>query len=277
MGYDCWRDDGHFVAASKFKSKKVIPPGIYSCHFDSSRGELRFVPAHIVSEGLVDLPDTVSARVLKDVDRFLSQKVFNNFQRYGILYKRGILLEGLPGTGKTVIIQKVMEKLIGLGAVVFLNPNPGSLYSFITALRQIEPTRLIAVVWEDIDNQIDRGYEEEILALLDGEHRADRIVYLATTNYLKELPMRIINRPSRFAEIITVELPTAEVRKIFLEARVLEEDKKVIDIDAWVTATDGLSIDHLKELIVSVICLEVPMEKAIKRLSKMNAKDFQEE
>jgi hypothetical protein len=37
----------------------------------------------------------------------------------------------------------------------------------------------------------------------------------------------------------------------------------------WVAATDGFSIAHIKELIISVEVFEVPMVDAVKRLKTM--------
>jgi len=89
-------------------------------------------------------------------------------------------------------------------------------------------------MWEDIDNPVDRGYEEEILSLLDGEHRVDRIVYIATTNYLKKLPARMINRPSRFDKRFFIDVPNDACRRVYLE-HIIGRDKtdRLKSIDEW--------------------------------------------
>ena len=120
-----------------------------------------------------------------------------------------------------------------------------------------------------MDAIIDNYGEVSLLAMLDGEHQTDNVVYIATTNYPERLDARFINRPSRFDEIIKIGMPRAAARQYYLaatDARLLNDEAELIK---WVSKTDGFSIAHLKELIISVECFGKSFEVAHGRLRTM--------
>jgi SpoVK/Ycf46/Vps4 family AAA+-type ATPase len=94
----------------------------------------------------------------------------------------------------------------------------------------------------------------------------DNIVYIATTNYPEKLQERITNRPSRFDRRYQVELPSADIREAYLRAKLKEDDLEKIDLPAWLELTEGMSLSHLKELVISVIVMQKNFNDAIKHL-----------
>ena len=122
---------------------------------------------------------------------------------------------------------------------------------------------------EDVD-AIQQAYgEADMLAMLDGDLQIDNVVFIATTNYPEKLDKRLVNRPSRFDVVRKIGMPTAEARAVYLAAR----NKRLVDdddeMDRWVDATEGYSIAHLKELIVSVEALGQGFDTTIARLNIM--------
>jgi len=115
---------------------------------------------------------------------------------------------------------------------------------------------------------IDNHGEHHLLGLLDGEHQVDNVVVLATTNYPERLGERIINRPSRFDEVILVDMPSAKARYRYLK-HVLKGTVPEEEIEKWVAATDKLSVAHLRELIVATQCLGRPYAEVVDRLRRM--------
>jgi SpoVK/Ycf46/Vps4 family AAA+-type ATPase len=105
--------------------------------------------------------------------------------------------------------------------------------------------------------------------LLDGETQVGNVVYLATTNYLSKIPSRIKNRPSRFARVIEVGQPNEEARRMYLTAKLQEDDLKYLE--PMVQATDGFVIDQLKDLVISVCCFGQPISEAVMKIQEMNA------
>jgi len=121
---------------------------------------------------------------------------------------------------------------------------------------------------EDIDAIIERHGESSLLAMLDGELQIDNVVFVATTNYPERLDKRLVNRPSRFDEIIEIGMPNDACRAVYLEhknPRLSGTD----ELEQWVKRTQDFSVAHLKELIVAVECLGKGLDESIERLRTM--------
>jgi SpoVK/Ycf46/Vps4 family AAA+-type ATPase len=111
-----------------------------------------------------------------------------------------------------------------------------------------------------------------ILNLLDGIKQIDNVVYIATTNHPEKLEDRITNRPSRFDRRYEVELPNEEVRKAYIQNKLSEEDLKGIDLNSWIKESEGFSLAHMRELVISVITMDNSFEDTIARLKGMKVK-----
>jgi len=124
---------------------------------------------------------------------------------------------------------------------------------------------------EDLDGLANnsKNTETTLLNLLDGINQINNVVYLGTTNYPERLQERILNRPSRFDKRYKLGYPIPAVREAYFENILTKQDKKKININKWVELTEGLSIAHLRELVVSVIILENDFEEEIEILTGM--------
>lgn len=262
-----------------FPSKPTISieaaaPGIYGLG-QTQDGRLYFIPVTATSDDLVELPNFTSRKVINEVNKFWDPKVRARYARYGMVYKRGILLHGKQGTGKTSIITQIMEDHVNKGGIVFFCPSPGLLKAAANAIREIESKRdaKFLVIYEELDALLSSN-EGGFLSLLDGEDQIENVVYVATTNYLDRIPPRIKNRPSRFSSIIEVAMPDEASRRAFLTAKIPAED--AIDLDLWVKASEGMTIDQLKDLIVSVLCIGLTLKDSVKKLLDMDMKQEDE-
>lgn len=247
----------------------ILPPAVYTVGFDESKGPF-FTERDIKLDELLILPDTNCDRVLNDIKDFWGRE--DKFREMGFLWKRGILLWGPPGGGKTSLIQMLAKEIVSLGGLTIFAEYPRNVVKALDAFRQIEPDRPIVVILEDIDAIVKNFGEADLLALLDGETQIDNVVYLATTNYPESLDRRLVNRPSRFDEVIKISMPSAEARRVFLKTKIkrFQELQHYTELDKWVVGSEGMSIAHLRELIVSVECLGRNVDDAIKRLKLMN-------
>jgi len=248
------------------KKTKKLEPGIYTIQQDPM-GQIYLEGMSAMTDSLIRLPDFTSEKVIKEVEKFWTKETKAKFTKRQLVYKRGIILHGLPGTGKSACVSQLMEAEVKQGGIVFFSPSPGMLQYVVKCIREIQGDIRCLVVWEEFDDLIEAN-ESDFLSLLDGEMQIDNVVYIGTTNYLDRIPNRFKNRPSRFASIIEVGLPNEETRKVYLSNKIHADDN--IDIDVWAKATEGFTIDHIKDLIISVLCLDVPFNEALDRL-----KDFQ--
>ena len=264
-----WRilGDGRTFAACGETTERV-PPGVYKFVNVDDSG-IGIQTGELQTDDLIALPGSVHERVLSSIDKFWNSR--EPFNEFGQLYKRGILLHGPAGSGKTSIIALAARDIIARGGIVVINENIQWTISGMALIRAIEPTRPIVHIIEDIDEDASVGNgssKRGVMSLLDGEHQIENVVHIATTNFPSTLDARISKRPSRFDEVIEVGLPGEEVRRIYLtnktHGRLTKEE-----IEKWVRDTDKMSVAFLREIIVSVFCLGRSYEETLTRLNEM--------
>lgn len=242
---------------------KSLPPGIYTAGQTMS-GQVFFVKQDILSDDLIDLPDDNSTKVLKHIEEFRGLK--DSFTELGYLYKRGILLFGPQGGGKTATVIKTIRTFVDEGGIALLGDYPTVDSKALQVLRDFELERPVVVVYEDIDDTVRYYGDRTLTALLDGENNIENVLYLATTNYPERLPPRLLNRPSRFDVVQFIGLPNEDARKAYLMAKT---DLSLGELSNWVEKTAGLSIPHLKELIILVKIYNKTLEESVTRLKAM--------
>lgn len=244
---------------------KELPPGQYLINISERKG-LYFSRKTVNLDSLLVLPDSNSDKVLKSIANFWTRE--SKFREHGFLWKRGIMLYGPPGSGKTSTVQQISKLIVDSGGISVYSTVPHIDAEGLRLMRNIEPRRPIVVMIEDIDAVINRHGEAALLAMLDGELQIDNVVFIATTNYPELLDKRFVNRPSRFDEIIKIGMPSAVARQVYIEKK--NPNLSAREVAEWVDSTTGFSIAHLRELIVAVECLGNAFVDAVERLRKMN-------
>lgn len=269
IDYSQWSivGDGSFIPAPK--SVNTLPPGLYEIVWNNKMSDWAFLRQQLNTDELYELPTEEIGEILSDIKKFW-QKI-ETYKNYKLMHKRGILLYGDPGCGKSGILQLCMKHIIKeLSGIVINLKDEDSIKAYaesIPKLRQIEPTRPLVVIIEDIDSVAgDSNYSTSVLLnILDGIKQIENVVYIATTNYPEKLEERITNRPSRFDRRYYIAPPSSDVRKAYLQKKI-GKSKMKLDIDQWVEDTEGLSMSHLKELFISVVVLDNDYDSAITHL-----------
>lgn len=249
----------------------ILPPGVYEIgHCD--RG-IYFERIPVKTEGLIRFPQTNSEDVIVEIQKFWEKEKI--FRDYNLTYKRGIILWGPAGSGKSCTIQLIIADVVERGGIVIKFTHPSLFLQGMRAFKEVQKDTPIVVLMEDMDSIIETYSETSVLNILDGVDQVDKTVFLATTNYPEVLGARILNRPSRFDKRFKIGHPNAESRKIYFEHLIggdLKATNLNIDLKTWVTDTEGFSIAHLKELFVAVCILGDDYIKAIETLSSMKEK-----
>jgi energy-coupling factor transporter ATP-binding protein EcfA2 len=252
-----------------------LEPGFYEVGFDSNTGHY-LEKKDVNTDELYELPSAELMDIIEDIEKFWDRK--EKYAQYNFIHKRGILLYGEPGCGKSAIIQLCTKQLTQKMGGIVINVTNGDQVEYyskiIGKLRQVEPERPLVVIFEDIDAIASEGSwtTSMILNLLDGIKQIQNVVYIATTNHPDKLEDRITNRPSRFDRRYEVELPNESVRKSYIQNKLSEDDLNGIDIDVWVKETEGFSLAHMRELVISVITMDNSFEDTIARLKGMKVK-----
>lgn len=252
-----------YLANSKRREVKKLPSGSYEIKFSRETGQLFFKEMSIHHDDIVELPSKEYQLVTNQIEHFMKPETREAFKEYGFLYKRSMLMHGLHGTGKTILADRISNFVIDKGGVVLFNPDPSVLSIAFDSLTSTQPETTVAVVFEELDQLVKR-HEDDLLHLLDGEVQRENVIYLATTNFIDKIPARIM-RPGRFSNVIEVKFPDANVRKAYLSAK-LNKSIASKEVKEWSAETKGLSIDEVKETVLSVKCLGYGLKEVVQRI-----------
>lgn len=223
------------------ESVNTLPPGQYTIGANDSIG-IYFMKKEIILDGTVELPDSVGDEVLDHIKEFW--KLEKRFREFEVLWKRGILLWGPPGSGKTTTVQQVSKMVIDMGGLSVYVNNPKLAATALEMFRRIEAKRPMVVMLEDLDAIVNPGSsgESDLLALLDGELQIENVVFIATTNYPEKLDRRLVNRPSRFDIVKKIGMPSAAARRAYLVHKCPVLGEETVNIH------DSAAIEQAKSL-----------------------------
>jgi len=256
-------DDSLFWSTNNVR--KILPPGLYKCITTEKTG-YSFQKMLVSTDDLINVPDTASSQVIGEIEKFWTLK--EEFKNRGFLHKRGVLMYGEPGSGKTASIQLLVQQITIDGGIAIYADDPHVLTGCLQMLRRLEPTRRVIVILEDFETLTDRqGRENEWLSVLDGESQIDDVVFLATTNYIEALDKRFTDRPSRFDIVVPVPMPGAQARAAYI----INKEKSLTpeEVKEWTKRSVGFSFAHLKEMIIAVKCLGNDLDSTVGRLRDM--------
>ena len=243
--------DVYWLTSGTFDS---ITPGLFKTGHSDNIGYF-IERMTIQTDDLIRFPDLICNDVIDQVNHFWKPETRDRMNELGFIHKRGLMMYGPPGCGKTCTIQIIIENIIKEGGIVLYSERANEVIYWLKQLRMVEPDRNIVVLLEDFDDLVE-DRESKWLALLDGEYQVDGVVFLATTNYIKKIDKRFINRPSRFDLIVKVPPISAESRGIYFKHKLpeLREEVNAETLDNYVEMTEGFQIAHLREFIISTEC-----------------------
>ena len=202
------------------------------------------------------LPPALGEELETDLPRFFAAR--ETYERYGVPWKRGVLLIGPPGNGKTHAVKAMVNRLnvpcLYVKSLEACDGENACIRKVFVRARHNQPC---LVVLEDIDALITDKNRSFFLNELDGFASNTGVVVIATTNHPERLDPSILDRPSRFDRKFYFELPAADERSRYA-SRWNETLQAEMRIGAQVLAevvklTDGFSFAYLKELFVSAM------------------------
>jgi len=220
---------------SEARAYTKLQPGVYTTHFNAMSGDFWFEEFNNNHDKIIDLPSPEYQKLTKEMTTFLHPETRAKFDEKGFLYKRSALLYGNPGTGKTVLVNRIIQEVIKNGGVVLFSQDPRLLPKAYSVLDDLQPDTITMVVLEEFDTIIRQYGESILLNLLDGEIQKQNVMYLATTNYLGKIPKRMI-RPGRMSSVIEVKYPNTQCRQQYFSLKMGKDFK---DLNQWVEKTNG--------------------------------------
>lgn len=262
-----------YFGAQKNKVVEDLPSGLYLMKLDDYNNVLAVVKDQR-PEKMYDLDNEASRTTLDEVKSFWSSA--KKYKELGVTHKRGIMLYGPPGCGKTSAVSLAISETVrsgGIATIIECGRDLGNFTESLPKLRQIEPSRPVLCILEDFDNLANQ-YEFQILELLDGTTSVgDGVLFVCTTNNHERIPARIRCRPSRIDTSIYFGLPDYNCRADYLSHLFdsmyinSKEREPVGLIHEIAVATEGLSLAHVKEAVIGVVIHGKDLKSVIKQMS----------
>lgn len=199
-------------------------------------------------------PPILSPGVLEDVIRntigFLSKA--REIEAFGVRIKRGLILDGPPGNGKTMLcryLQKLcIDSNISWGIITSSEIDSAYNNQRLDSLFR----RYTVSFFDDIDiSYLNRNNGQgkiacSLLSAMDGIDNDNHLVRIFTTNENISDLDEAFTRPGRIDRTITLNRPTADLRRKLVQKawpKVIQEN---INVDKLISKTDECSFAEME-------------------------------
>ncbi len=237
-----------FVAMMQAISSGVTEPGIHTYG-------LGFRKTRLVDWEDLVLDSTTTRLLRQDYESFFRREAW--FKSNHLPFRRGYLLHGAPGNGKTSAICAMLSRPGVSGHTLNLSlehVDDDALSVVFDNAAEFAPS---IVVFEDLDRFFNHAHKEKqqtkislqhLLNCLDGAATREGIIVVATANHPQGLDPAILRRPGRFDRVVAFPPPDMTLRTAFFMRRNVELTPNSIALCA--EASSGFSFAQLKESYV---------------------------
>lgn len=225
-----------------YKGEKITPAG-------------EFLPILNMTFDDIKLSEDKKTAIKVGALEFFAKKEI--YEKNDIPYKRGLIFTGLPGTGKThtgkILLSQSKSTFIWVTSdMVCSSHDVKYLYNMA---RDLAPCILFM---EDLDDFLASSRAvDSIKTQMDGLQSVEGICTILCTNYPERLPKALIDRPSRFDDIIVFNLPDETLRyEILLQlSKNMNIKDREVALKYVASNSEDLTGAHLKEVLVFGILL----------------------
>ena len=189
---------------------------------------------------------------------------FDELVERGSRAQRGVLLEGVPGCGKSVLLRAIAHELNGV-SVCLAGPDQICQHDSVEVLRQlIEMTAPCVVIIEEIDifgadrrRMVNPGMAE-LMQVMDGLRSVPGVLWVGTTNRPEVVETALADRPGRFDRRVEFgPLPDAERGRlidIMVRPQSLTDDarRQAVELTRDMTGAQVRELIETMRIIASV-------------------------
>jgi hypothetical protein len=214
---------------------------------------VRFHELHEVVREQIILPEGILERVESHTIGFARH--VERLRRAGRHLRRGLLLHGPPGTGKTMTAMYVVGQLPGRTVILLTGGGLGMVGQSVAFARMLAPSM---VVLEDVDLVAEERTRQqpgqnavlfELLNEMDGLTEDADIIFMLTTNRADLLEPALAARPGRIDQAVEIPLPDAGCRRRLFDLYATGLEIEAGGIDRLVDRTRGVSPAFIRELL----------------------------
>jgi hypothetical protein len=233
---------------------------------------LRFEPASRDAFGDVEKPERLRVlfapepRVDDDdivMDAAVRQLLWRNvidlqlrrdvLKAHGVPIRRGILLHGPPGTGKSFASRYLCTKLPDTTRIVVAGSALQHVSAIFALARLLQPSLVILedvdLVFTTRDINSQGSILGELLDQMDGLRPYEDVGFVLTTNAIDRIEAAIKDRPGRISQCIHLGLPVSELRQRYLTHYLAPYVIAGVDIEALVARSGGTTQAFLKDWV----------------------------
>jgi hypothetical protein len=194
------------------------------------------------------LPVEIKQELRSLVENFLSSSDF--YLQNKIPWKRGIILHGEPGNGKTSIIRTIISEYDFKPVTIVAGADDDAVREAFSYAEEQCPSLLY---FEDLDSLLEKSVDTStFLNLMDGISAKNGLMVIATANEIRKLKANITKRPSRFDRKFEIPPPNLEMAHIYLKKWFLNVATPTKCKELAKTAVKHkLSYAYIKELYIS--------------------------
>jgi SpoVK/Ycf46/Vps4 family AAA+-type ATPase len=214
--------------------------------------EVEAVDLHTL-KGMDDVIESLEANIIVPLEENALAAEYN------IQPKRGVLLAGPPGTGKTTVGRALAHRLRSKFFLIDGTIISGSrdFYSQVHQIFEAAKNNAPAIIFIDdsdviFENKDDFGLYRYLLTMLDGleSESNKRVCVMMTTMDVGSIPPALV-RSGRIELWLETRLPDVAARLAILEAHTsgLPADLKSVDVEQLSKETEGLTGADLRRLI----------------------------
>lgn len=194
------------------------------------------------------LPDGMVEQIRVEVETFFANR--EEYAAHNLPWKRGIMLAGRPGNGKTAIAEAITTN--STVPVVYCAVDSNNMFSILDGLKAtIEKNAPCIVIIEDADVLGSSAETRSaFLNMLDGLFSTMGVLTIASTNSPERLDEAMLRRPSRFDSFYVIPGPTAAEMKQLLRHKFGRHTKRIPDsfLDSFCPKMKGFSAAFVQEI-----------------------------
>ena len=250
-----------FVHLKPAKNEQTLPRGIYVADVGDHSIILRPYIGHI--DNYVALPHPVE-QLPADMELFFRSRA--SYHGLGLRHKRGALVYGPPGNGKTFRIMNLASEFVSNhDCLVFTLSGAIRTIDFLQYIAPVASGRNNIVIIEELAEKAQNDLEAT-LRFLDGDTSWNNSYIIATTNVPERLPANLIDRPGRFDILLEVTNPDEAARETYIKHFLGKASEEII------RETKDYSIAYLREMVIRSKLDNVPIENTVKSMKDRKAK-----
>lgn len=198
----------------------------------------------------VVLPEEIKEDIKMNIESFFSSK--DVFKKLNIPYKRGMLVVGKPGNGKSTLMKVIASQYRESSFFLFESNKDSTVDDLICMLKRASQMSPAIALIEDLDKVINESKVNlsSFLNAMDGLTASEGVLIIATSNEPGNIDPALIERPSRFDRVYSVSLPDYKTACALLKLRIPEFTEEFLLRLSKMCVDKKFSMAMIQEIIV---------------------------